>query len=457
MRGVAALNRHLRQVGGAATALAHLQRELRAAAVMQLWSDRWMPLATAPVPLDPEDDEILAAAARQLTAALLRDPATALYGDAEAAFDALRTPKELRPFVRAEIPHEVVLSRSDFLLGPDGWQANEVNIGAGLGGLMVEDYDACVARQPLLEDFFTRHGYAARAPIDELARAVHRRCARLAGGTGRPLVAIVDWEGYDAIHRQQHERMAELLEARGFATVVCHHRQLRFEHGRLRVDGRPIDVVHREFMWEDLVEDPDSALPVLRAAEDGITVLTTGFRAEWQGQKLMFGVLHQALRRSLLSAADAAAARRHVPETWPLTPELLADGTLPPPEELVLKPSIGSMSQGVRLGADTTPEEFRQLLRSAAAQPDAPHVAQRLIPPTTVPFPHLNAAQDAVRWPESQISVGAFVVDGETAGAWAKVCPRSAPTVMNNTNDVQWSSVRHPAARPRTDGGHRAG
>ncbi|WP_031509459.1 hypothetical protein [Streptomyces megasporus] len=462
MRLLDELNSRLRADEDAAVAaLAEAQRELRAAAAMQPRPDEWIPLASVPVLLDREEVELLGEASRELTAAVRSDPAVALYGDIDTALEELRTPAPLRPFVRAEIPHEVELSRSDFLLGSDGWQANEINICAGLGGLLVEDYDACFSRRPL-RDLLAAGGCRARTPMDLLARAVHRRCEKLAGGDGRPVLAVVDWEGYDVAYLRDHVRMAELFAARGFETVVCHHRELRYEHGRLRLRGRPVDVVHREFLLEDMPQDPDSARPVLDAAVDGAVVLTTGFRAEWQAQKVTFGLLHQAARRGLLSPAAAELVRRRIPETWLLTPEALADGeaAFGAHTDLVLKPSIGSLSQGVRLGADMDEGEFRSALRAAAENLDAPHVLQRLIPPGTVPFPHLNDARDALSFPATQVSIGFFVVDGEPAGAWSKVCPRSVPTIIHHHNGGQWGSVRYPdgpraAGRTGQDGGRR--
>ncbi|GIG86262.1 ATP-grasp domain-containing protein [Plantactinospora endophytica] len=461
MKLLAKLNGVLRgDEGVAVTALADLQRELRAVAAMQPRPDDWIPLATVPVLLDHADAETLGEAARMLTTAVRDDPAVALYGDLDTAMRELRTPAALWPFIRAEIPYEVVVTRSDFLLGPGGWQANEINVCAGLGGLRVDDYDACVYRQPLLRNFLAAHGYQARSPMDALARAVHRRCEKLGGGSGRPLLAVVDWEGFDVSYRQDHLGIAELYAARGFETVVCHHRELRYQHGRLWVHGRPVDVVHREFLLEDMPQDPDSALPVLAAAVEGAIVLATGFRAEWQGQKIGFGLLHQAAGRGLLPPDTVEFVRRRIPPTWLLTPELLAepDSPLPARTDLVLKPSIGSMSQGVRLGADMGDDEFRTVLGEAAANVDDPHVLQRLIPPVTVPFPHLNDARDTLSFPDSQLSIGWFVVDDEPAGAWSKVCPRSFPTVINYWNEGQFGSVWHPvvpAGPPEADGGTR--
>ncbi|MFE3050380.1 hypothetical protein ACFXIY_25390 [Streptomyces albidoflavus] len=441
------LNAWLRDGGGTAvSALAEVRADLRASAAMQPRPDDWVGLATLPVPLDEADVRLLAEAARGLDRAVRDDPATLLHGDLGTAMERLRTPEALRPFVLADTPLEVRLSRADFLLGRGGWQANEINICAGLGGLRVSDYDACVARQPLLNGFFATHGYRPLTPMDALARAAHRRCARLPGGEGRPFLAVVDWEGYDTAYLQDHLRIAAYYEARGFDTAVCNQRELRFAQGRLRLRGRPVDVVQREFLLEDIGQDPHSARPVLRAAAEGAAVMVTGFRAEWWSQKLSFAVLHEAARAGLLPADTAALVRRRVPETWLLTPELAGAGAAGPPAraEAVLKPSIGSLSQGVHLGADLTEKEFRAALQEAAADPHRPHVLQRLIPPATVPFPHYDEARDEVTFPESQLSIGVFVVDGVYAGAWSKVCARSRPTVIAHGNGGLWGSVWQP-------------
>ena len=67
-------------------------------------------------------------------------------------------------------------------------------------------------------------------------------CYREAGGTAaKPIVAIVDYE--DVPTRTEHHLFRDFFESRGYPAMVCDPRQLTYEGGRLRHDGREIDIV----------------------------------------------------------------------------------------------------------------------------------------------------------------------------------------------------------------------
>ncbi|MBB4911574.1 hypothetical protein [Actinophytocola algeriensis] len=367
-----------------------------------------------------------------------------VFGDLETAIRELRVPQAIAPFLKEDIPLGVRLARSDFLRGPDGWRLCEINVTGAAGGLAVGDYDDVVRRYPLVADFLTEHRLASVSPISVLAGAVTERCAGLAIDD-RPAVAVMDWQGVGAEQETEQRRIADLYQAHGFDAMLCHHREVRYRAGRLWLGRRPIQVVHRAFLLEDLPTDPASAMPVLEAAADGSIVLISTFRDEWLAGKAAFALLHEAVRRGLLDRDTSAAVGSLVPPTWLLAGEGAGQRgpwlSLPElrgrsPGELVLKPANGSGGAGVVLGV-STPEPAFWSSAEQAAREDRTHVVQDLIMPDPVPFPSLDGGRLVVSpW---QPLVGMFQVDGEDAGMWVRMRPGVAPGMIGRRFHAPWS------------------
>ncbi|MGI5149660.1 hypothetical protein ACQEVC_25545 [Plantactinospora sp. CA-294935] len=434
---VAHLDRHRDR---AAVALRTLADGLAADQVMQ-WSPRLRaPLGAVPLLLDAADHSVLAEVGRVVGDLLPRLPRL-LFGDLDGALDAFGVPAGMRPFIRAEVPREIPVARTDFLLGDEGWRLLEINNGASVGGLLVGDYDRHVRAEPFLAEFLDAHRAGNVAPVDVLVAEVLTRCADLPV-EDRPRVAIVDWAGYLENFPLEYPQLAARYRAGGLDPVVCAQTELRYANGRLWHGRLPVHAVHRDFVIEDLIEDAGSAHQILAAAENGDVVLVSGFRHEWLAQKGSFAMLHEAAGRGLLTAAERDMVDRYVPPTWMLTgagPEhwrFAGLGRADPlplvPEALIVKPCIGSLGAGVVIGALRSAEEFRAAVRDAATA--TPSVLQRLVSPMPVPFPWLRPAgpgDEDVVIDIAQIQPGLFTVAGRPSGWWCRLLPDSTPAVAN--------------------------
>ncbi len=387
-----------------------------------------------PLLLDADDHALLLRAAAVLGAALPELP-QALFGSLEAAMQEVHAPRSIVPFLRAETPLAVKISRSDFLHGKGGWRIGEINISGGVGGLTVGDYDKVIRRHRLVSQFLDRNRLRNISPLDALVRAVWVKCAGLAID-GRPAVAIVDWQGCGGGQEAEQQQIAEFYRRNGFDAVVCHHREVQYRKGRLWHEKQPIHIIHRAFLLEDLPTDPESAMPVLKAAAEGVIILISPFRDEWLASKAAFALLHGARARGKLGTEAEEIVTRMVPPTW-----LLGDGaagrrrfSVTPgelrtrhPGELVLKPVIGSAGAGVLLGISTPPDIFWNAVRQAARE-GGTKVIQDFIPPGPISFPWL--AGNKLTTAPVQPNVGVFYVDGEYAGTEARMLPGVAPGII---------------------------
>jgi hypothetical protein len=425
-------------------ALLDLRRRLKDAERSKL------PPFAVPLVLDPEDHASLLSLATGLCDAL--EAATlGVFGGLEEAMRRLRVPPAVAPFVRAQIPRRLRLARCDFLHGPDGWHSGEINLNGGLGGMTVRDFDDVVRADPFLTGFIAEHGLANASPPHVLAAAVREYCDALALGEN-PTVAIIDWQGFETDHTREYEKITAAYREHGFGTMVGHHRQAVYRDGRLWCRDRPVDVVHRAFLLEDLPTDPDSALPVLQAAADGAVVLVPSFRDEWYASKAAFATLHEAHARGLLPPEAGRMVAEAVPRTWLLVgddDEQAGEGWAVSPRELagrdprglVLKPVIGSQGRGVVLGVETDPEDFRAAVDTALSGGSA-HVVQEFITPGPIPFPLLG--DDDFTVASQQVAAGVYLAGGRFAGMRGWMLPHERPAAFNSGNGVLLGSIWSP-------------
>jgi hypothetical protein len=407
-------------------ALTRLSQELDRRLVFRDDAARKNPMLSFPLVLDLAEHHYLRHSSLVLSA-LAGTVHERVFGDIGATMDALRVPDVLRPFVSEPAPLGISLSRCDFLHGTDGWKSAEINVSGSSGDLLVDDYNRCLREDPVLADLLAERSLTSQVPAHLLALAVRDRCAELPID-GKPVVAIVDWQEFGPSYAHQHARIADHYRALGFDAIVCHQREMRFEHGRLWRERRPVHVVHRQFLLEDIASDPESALPVLRAAASGAVVIVSGFREEWLGSKAFFAVLHAARGRGLLTAEEAGVVDSVVPRTWLLTEHDAGDigvrpADLPPPASLVLKPLVGSSGAGVVLGPSVSAGEFGLAVASALDSGE-PHVVQEFVNPAPTPFAWLDG--DLLTLDEGQPHPGFFVAEGEFIGTVTRVLRGSA-------------------------------
>lgn len=404
------------------------------------------PLLSVPLVLDRDERDSMASAA-EVFAALAPHAHQAIFRDLDTAIRVLKVPPVVRPFVTAEIPLSVGIARADFLLGSDGWRAGEIGMCASVGDILVDDYNRQVLQATPVRQFADRHALGAAAPIEALTQAALTRCARLPID-GRPTAAIVDWEGYESEYGHEYLRLADCYRAAGMDAMVCHHRQLAYRGGRLWCGDRPVDVLHREFLLEDLPTDPSSAYPVLRAAEDGAIVLISDFRAEWFGNKLVFALLRKLAGDGALEAEQAALVARFLPATWLLDGDPHAVPAMSgsaaskrPAAELVLKPLVGSAGAGVVLGAEVAEAAFHSAI-GQAVDSGTTHVMQEFVEPDPVPFAWLDEADLVVE--VGQPHPAFFVVDGRFAGIATRVLRGQRITRCSTYNGAYVGGVLCP-------------
>lgn len=334
-----------------------------------------------------------------LRGALFRLPSLLFGGDLAAFARANGMEKaQIRAIERASagVPNALTsMGRADLYTDRSGFRLMEFNMGGTIG---FDTGDICQGfmEDPEFSRFASEEGLQY---VDTLTEQVSTFRGEMGlAPDARPVIAHVEWPTHFAVNEPYMSAICKRWGAHGLEAYPCQIGQLERRDGRLWLEDRPIDIVYRQFLMEDLLEDNTDALlePLLGALESGEVRMFTSLESELYGSKASLAMLSNRAHRHLFSEEELAAIDRLLPWTSSVTsePVILADGTesslldhaIADQHELILKPTLLHGGQGVVPGwsSDITPEEWRKLLLDAL---DGPYVLQRRIHPIPETFP----------------------------------------------------------------------
>jgi hypothetical protein len=286
------------------------------------------------------------------------------------------------------------MGRADLYTDRSGFRLMEYNMGGTIGF----EIDICrgFLEDPEFSQFAAEEGLQYVDTLTEQVRTIRHEMALAPDAS--PVIAHVEWPKHLAVNEPYMSGLCKRWSAYGLAAHPCHIGQLERRDGRLWLDDRPIDIVYRQFLMEDLLDDDADALmePLLGALEDGEVRMFTSLESELYGSKASLAMLSNRAHRQLFSEEELDVIDRLLPWTCSVTsePVILEDGTesslldhaMADQHELILKPALLHGGQGVVPGwsSDVTPETWRSLLLDAM---DGPFVLQRRIHPVPELFP----------------------------------------------------------------------
>lgn len=370
---------------------------------------------------------------RRLLELASRVARAAFAGDAARLCAWLGVPEGLARWVVLD-PGEpdVVLSRLDAFLTPEGPRFIEVNsdapAGFGYGDRMAQVF----AELPVFREFAQRVQVHYLASGPRVAEAVLRawRDDGRRRGAGPPAVAIVDYA--DVRTRADQEILLEAFEAAGLPCLLADPREVELGGGRLVARGRTIDVVYRRAVLSELVEREDEVRDFLEAYRQGAAVFVNSLRCHLAEDKAFFGLLLDPDFAGLMSEEDARFVSRVVPWTAKVEERHtrkegraidLVPWILENRERLVLKPSHGYGGRSVFVGDETAPEAWEAAVREGVGR--AWIVQERVAIPEE-PFPVVEEGRVALE--SLKVNANPFYVAGFEVGA---VTRASRSSVIN--------------------------
>jgi len=329
------------------------------------------------------------------------------------------------------------LSRLDSFLTTSAYQFVELNAETPAGGAYAEALAEVFLELPIIRKFQERYTLGRFRTQERLLETLVS-CYREAGGKAEhPTIAVADYE--DVPTRTEHHLVARFFESRGCPAIVCDPRHLTYEGGKLRHDGKTIDIVYKRLLVNEFLERRAQVQALYEAARDRAVVLVNPFRCKPIHKKAIFAVLTDDELQKHFTEDERAAIRAHVPwtrrvqegkttrhgETLDLPSWILANR-----ERLVMKPNDEYGGKGVFIGWESSPSEWEQALATALR---ASYVVQEKVELLRQTFPELAPE---LRFRDFVVDLDPYVFDGEVEGFLTRLSGTSLANVTSGGGQV---------------------
>jgi hypothetical protein len=323
-----------------------------------------------------------------------------------------------RPLETAELTR---YARPDFLIEHGRPCLLEFNNSTRLGGAVVTPELAEAYAELCPESGLRPPPSTVTARSAALVRALRARNGH--GVPGRLLMPVYRVKDKGGTARRCETVTAPLLadlERAGIEVVQADLSDLSLDAaGRLIAADVPIDVVLIEWGGTRIVDD-GGGLAALRTADRAGTVeLFPRAESALIASKAVLAWLHEDCDAGLLSAADHALVRRHVPWTVglnldgdPAADEKVLRTTTGERDRLVAKPAVGKSGAAVAFGSQTSAQNWSEVIHLAR---DWPMVLQRRVESDRITMPFRD--QDSGRQISAQVPyvLGPYMIDGAAA------------------------------------------
>jgi hypothetical protein len=336
------------------------------------------------------------------------------------------------------------LSRMDSFLTSTSYQYVELNAETPAGGSYADTLAEVFLELPVMKAFQQRWTLR-RFQTGKRLLATLLACYREAGGRKQhPTIAVVDYD--DVPTRVEHHMVRDLFESESCPALVCDPRHLTYEGGRLRHDGREIDLVYKRLLVNELLERRTQVKALIDATRDRAVVVVNPFRCKPIHKKAIFAVLTDDLLQGLFTAEERAAIRAHVPWTRRVAEgrttregqEIdLAAWILRQRERLVMKPNDEYGGKGVFIGWETPEAEWTRALEEALR---GSYVVQERVDLLRQEFPELGlegaGERASLRFRDFVVDLDPYVFAGEVEGFLTRLSATSLANVTSGGGQV---------------------
>jgi len=358
----------------------------------------------------------------------------------EQLWDLVDVTPEERELVRIDpgYSRSSPTSRLDSFVTTNAYQFVELNAESPAGIAYAEELVDLFLELPIVQRFQQRYKLRRFRARDAMLQTLVA-CYREAGGTvAKPMIAIVDYE--DVPTRTEHHLFREFFESHGYPSLVCDPRQLTYEGGRLRHDGREIDIVYKRLLVNEFLERIDQLQPLLQAAKDRAVTMVNPFRCKPIHKKAIFAVLTDDEIQPLFTPEERAAIAAHVPWTRRVREgRTTRDGKqvdlVPHIREnrdgLVLKPNDEYGGKGVHIGWEMTASQWDRALAEALS---SSFVVQAKVDLRRETFPEIGPS--GLQFRDLVVDLDPFVFNGEVEGFLTRLSGTSLANVTSGGGQV---------------------
>jgi hypothetical protein len=392
--------------------------------------------------LTPADESRIRTAGETVAAAGER-VARAAIADREL-FDQLGVRQDEERLIRLDPGYETAstASRLDAFLLPDSLHFAEYNAESPAGLAYTQRLCELFDALDVMTRFRAGREVRFHRTIDAILEALLASYRQWGGSAWPPHVAIVDFR--EVPTWTEFEILRDAFEAAGVPTAVCDPRELTFEKGALRANGRKIDLVYRRALVNDIIaRAADCAALVDAYAARAVCVANT-FRCKLPHKKAFFAVLTDPRNAALFSRAEIEVFRAHVPWTRVVEDRStekdgrsvsLLDLVRRARSRFVLKPNDEYGGKGVILGWEANEREWDAALQSALHAPRGTWIVQERIPVRRELFPQFDEG-GVVSMPEMLVDLAPYLFRGKMSGYLTRLSATGLANVTSGGGQV---------------------
>jgi glutathionylspermidine synthase len=376
--------------------------------------------------------EAVARAAAVLSTAFERVAERALVDDTLMAELGMTEAEATMARVDPKYRRLCVSSRLDAFFTDEGFKFIEYNAESPAGLSDQALLEGVLCGPGHVRDFLDTTSHWRPEPHERILDALLVAYREWGGTEERPFIAIVDWTGVPT--ESEFFILKRAFERRGYESVVADPNALVYEDGRLRVDGRPIDILYKRVIIHELLDRHGVDHPICRAVRDGVVCMANSFRAKLVHKKASLAVLGDPRHAWLFDDVQLEAIRAHIPwtrtvrrgtivydgEEWDFV-DLLRRRR----ERLVLKPNDDYGGSGVVVGAATTAAAWEAAVERALGRN---YVAQERVAVRRQPMPAFS--KTAAELVDVLVDFDPFLFHGEVDGGLVRL----SSTVLCNVS-----------------------
>lgn len=301
-----------------------------------------------------------------------------------------------------------------FAPGENGLKFTEYNAESPAGAAYNDALSRVMMAMPAMHEFSRTHSVIPLPSGSSVIHALLDAYHTFRGVRERPRVCILDWDDVPTYSEfVLFEREFAALEIDAF---IGDPRHAEYRDGTLLVSGRPVDLIYKRVLIDELVSREGLESPVVRAVQDRAVCMVNPFRCKLLHKKASLAVVSDEQSQHLLTPAQQVAVAAHVPWT-----RLVEDRTTSYGGEavdllefiagrrdtMVLKPNDEYGGKGIVLGWTVSDSEWAAAVRSALTEPFI--VQERVVIPSEL-WPTFRGGSLSLY--DAMLDTAPFLVDG---------------------------------------------
>ena len=301
-----------------------------------------------------------------------------------------------------------------FAAGENGLKFTEYNAETPAGAAYNDALSRVMLALPAMHEFSRTHAVlpipAAPSVIHALLDAYHQ----FRGVRERPSLCILDWA--EVPTRSEFELFVREFAAIGIDAFIGDPRDAVYTGGRLTVGGRPVSLIYKRVLIDELVSREGLDSPVVRAVRDRAVCMVNPFRCKLLHKKASLAVVSDERQAPLLTPAQQAAVAAHVPWTRVVEERSTTYGgeqvdllsfIAGRRETMVLKPNDEYGGKGIVLGWTVDDATWLSAIQSALSEP---FIVQERVEVPSEPWPAW--VDNALHISDRMLDTAPFLVDG---------------------------------------------